>query len=124
MIKFKQKNQAEIIDFKTRAKNYSKRELEDDIQLKLYILAADMSPDLHALKDKEIILKYYCFGDTKNPEASMSFDAEQKEEFIMRIKELIHRIRKEEFVALPKDYFACSQCDYKVFCERFYGKQI
>ncbi len=124
LIKFKQKNLVEIIDFKTRAKNYSKKELDEDIQLKLYMLAAEMSPDLNELKDKEIILKYYCFGDIKNPEISLSYDKKQKEEFIRSVGALINSIRKEEFKALPKDYFACSNCDYKIFCERFYGNKI
>ncbi|MCL6087062.1 MAG: ATP-dependent helicase [Actinobacteria bacterium] len=127
-IKIDSDREAEIIDFKSSSNKYSDRDLEDELQLKIYKLAAKLSKSLNEdninLKNKEIILKYYFLGKEKDPFLEMPDDYYKEDELIERILKIIQNIKNENFDINPKNFMSCYYCDYKIFCEKYYGSPI
>jgi len=111
--------EVELVDYKSSSKKYYDKDLQEEIQLKIYRMALEYSSDLDFLKDKKIRLKYISLASA-NPVAELPQDYYHKDEVRMLLNELIGEIKKENF--LPrKEYFACQNCDFKILCERFYG---
>ncbi len=67
-INFISEEAVELIDFKSGKKDSAAFNEEDEIQLRLYRMAVDLSPGLEDLKGKEYGMKYIFLGDKKNRE--------------------------------------------------------
>jgi len=127
-INIKDKNTVEITDFKSSSNKYSDKELEEELQLKIYRLAAEKyslsgENDIY-LNGSNIILKYYFLGREKDPFLIIPPEYYDKEELIKKILKTISNIRSENFNINPKDYMSCFYCDYKILCDKYYGTQI
>jgi len=112
----------ELVDFKSGSSRYSERELEEEIQLRLYRLAVDKDRQFEKMAAKRIRMKYMSLGNEKKAEyflADGSFDAGDIEK---KITGIVSNIKSGQFEACPRDYMTCSYCDYKLLCPRFYGK--
>jgi DNA helicase-2/ATP-dependent DNA helicase PcrA len=111
----------ELIDFKSGSSRYSRKDLEDEIQLRFYKLALDSDRNLKKFKQGRVILKYLILGDNKKTEYTLPEDHYDKKDIESVLGELIRKIKKESFSPLPGKYMSCRYCDYKTLCPRFYG---
>ena len=113
----------ELVDFKSGSGAYSKNDLKDEIQLKIYRLAIDEDKKLRDLcSDGGTLMKYICPGNKKKPEVFIPEEYYDRLEIKSLIKELAGRISREEFNAVPKNFMSCKYCEYKLICPEFYGK--
>jgi DNA helicase-2/ATP-dependent DNA helicase PcrA len=97
----------ELIDYKT-SRPKSAEQLENDIQLSLYALAARESWGLEASRQAY----YYVLDDLKVPVPRDDRDAEAVEEIVLAAGEGILAERFEPTPSLA----ACSLCDYRIVC--------
>ncbi len=97
----------ELIDYKT-SRPKSAEQLQDDIQLSLYALAARESWGLEASRQAY----YYVLDDLKVPVPRDERDAETVEEIVLAAGEGILAERFEPTPSLA----ACSLCDYRIVC--------
>jgi DNA helicase-2/ATP-dependent DNA helicase PcrA len=97
----------ELIDYKT-SRPKSAEQLEDDIQLSLYALAARESWGLEASRQAY----YYVLDDLKVPVPRDDRDAEAVKEIVLAAGEGILAERFEPTPSLA----ACSLCDYRIVC--------
>jgi DNA helicase II / ATP-dependent DNA helicase PcrA len=97
----------ELIDYKT-SRPKSAEQLEDDIQLSLYALAARESWGLDASRQAY----YYVLDDIKVPVPRDDRDAEAVKEIVLAAGE---GILAERFDPTPS-LAACSLCDYRIVC--------
>jgi DNA helicase-2/ATP-dependent DNA helicase PcrA len=97
----------ELIDYKT-SRPKSAEQLQDDIQLSLYALAARESWGLEASRQAY----YYVLDDLKVPVPRDERDAEAVEEIVLAAGEGILAERFEPTPSLA----ACSLCDYRIVC--------
>ena len=112
----------ELVDFKSGPVRYNERDLEDEIQLKIYRLAMEKDSSLQKMKIPDIKMKYLSLGSEKKAEYFLPEEYYDQEELIARLKEIISGIKSEEFRAEPVGYNTCSYCDFKIVCPKFYGK--
>jgi len=113
----------EIVEYKSGSSSYSDKELREELQLKMYRLALNMSDDLKDLKHMGLKMKYIFPGDLKNTVMVMP-DEYYKEGDVKKIlRESIAKIREEEFDARPKNYNSCLNCGFKVLCPKYYGQR-
>jgi DNA helicase-2/ATP-dependent DNA helicase PcrA len=114
--------QIEIVEFKSGSTRLNNAGIEEEIQLKLYRLAIELSKDLSFLKSKNYILKYFFLGALKNPISEITEENYDLKQFSKLILNLITKIRKEEFAPNPESYISCMNCDYKILCKKYYGR--
>ena len=118
----------ELIDFKSSKKKYSEKELEEELQLKIYHLAIKKSINIRQLIpdiDKRVIqARYYVIGNEDNNFFTVNISEETEEKTIAKILNIISNIKKEKFYINPRSYFSCKSCEYKIFCEKYYGEQL
>jgi RecB family exonuclease len=97
----------ELIDYKTsRAKTAA--ELEDDIQLSLYAVAAREAWQLESSRQAY----YYVLDDCKVPVPRGERDTETVKDIVLEVGE---GILAQEFEPTPSQA-ACSICDYRIVC--------
>jgi DNA helicase-2/ATP-dependent DNA helicase PcrA len=113
--------QIEIVEFKSGSTRLNKAGIDEEIQLKLYRLAIELSKDLSFLKSKNYILKYIFLGALKNPISEITEENYDLKQFSKLMLNLITKIRKEEFAPNPESYISCMNCDYKILCKKYYG---
>ncbi|HEX7560835.1 MAG TPA: PD-(D/E)XK nuclease family protein, partial [Candidatus Humimicrobiaceae bacterium] len=106
----------ELIDFKSGKKNSTALSEENEIQLRLYRMAIDLSSELKDLRGKEYSMKYIFLGDKKNMEAGIDKNFYDFEQFYNFIKNTIKEIKKEKFDLGPKNTFTCKNCEYRIIC--------
>jgi DNA helicase-2/ATP-dependent DNA helicase PcrA len=97
----------ELIDYKT-SRPKSAEQLEDDIQLSLYALAARESWGLEASRQAY----YYVLDDLKVPVPRDDSDAEAVKDLVLAAGE---GILSQHFEPTPS-LAACSLCDYRIVC--------
>jgi len=112
----------ELVDFKSGSSRYSKKDLADEIQLKLYRLAVENDSSFRKNAGKRILMKYVSLGDDKKGEYFIPDELYSREEIEAKIAGIAERIAGEDFPAQPKDFMTCTYCDYQLLCPRFYGK--
>ncbi|MCE5329954.1 ATP-dependent helicase [bacterium] len=122
------KNTIEIIDFKSSSGRYSDKELKEELQLKIYRLAAEIcnlsdKDNIH-FENRDIVLKYYSLGKDKDPFSIVPSGYYEKDEITEKILKITSNIKNENFEINPRNYMSCYYCDYKIFCEKYYGNQI
>jgi DNA helicase II / ATP-dependent DNA helicase PcrA len=109
----------EIVDFKSGSARYSKQDLKEELQLKLYRLAIEK--DKKNYGDMRIIMKYINLGEEKNAEYLVPDNYYESREVDRMIKRLASKILNEDFKNNPKNFMSCKNCDYKLICPGFYG---
>ena len=97
----------ELIDYKT-GRPRSPAELEDDVQLSLYALAAREDWRLPCSRQAY----YYVLDDLLVPVPSGQRDVDTVKEVVLEVGE---GIMAEEFTPTPSPA-ACSMCDYRIAC--------
>jgi len=121
-------NTAEIIDFKSSQNKYTKQDLMDELQLKIYKFSSKHSKSLNQdglnLMNKKINLRYYFLGSEKDPFMDLPDEYYDENDLILKIKKIISNIKDENFEIMPGNYMSCHYCDYKIFCDKYYGNRI
>jgi RecB family exonuclease len=97
----------ELIDYKT-SRPKTAEQLEDDIQLSLYALAAREAWQLESSRQAY----YYVLDDLKVPVPRSDRDAEDVKAIVLEVGE---GILAEEFEPTPSRS-ACAICDYRIIC--------
>lgn len=103
----------EIIDYKTGATIPSQKEVDKNLQLSLYALAATQIPtEPFGKKPKEVKLSlYYLDQQQKISTTRTKEDLERAKEEILKIKK---EIEKSDFNCSKN--FLCQGCEYKLLC--------
>jgi DNA helicase-2/ATP-dependent DNA helicase PcrA len=97
----------ELIDYKT-SRPKSAEQLQDDVQLSLYALAAREAWQLESSRQAY----YYVLDDRKVPVPRGEQDAESVKDIVLEVGE---GILAQEFEPTPS-HAACSICDYRIVC--------
>jgi CRISPR/Cas system-associated exonuclease Cas4 (RecB family) len=111
----------EIIDYKSGSSSYSDRDLKEELQLKTYRMAMDVSEDLKDFRGMNVRMKYICLGNLKKPVYLVPDEYYNRDEVGRRLSESISKIKREEFKAKPKNYNSCTNCGFKILCPKYYG---
>ena len=111
----------EIVDYKSGSSSYSDRELKEELQLKTYRMAVDVSEDLIDFKSMNVKMKYICLGNLRKSLYIVPEEYYSRDEISHRLGESISAIKKEEFKAKPRNYNSCTNCGFKILCPRYYG---
>jgi putative RecB family exonuclease len=112
-----------ITDFKTAGRSYSKDEIDKNLQLTVYSLAAKQN----GFADQEILLRFDCLIKTKKPKFEQYYTIRTDEDHhraIKKIQEVWQGIQKKVFV--PNDNsWRCNHCSYKNHCDQWFqiGKE-
>ena len=106
----------ELIDFKSGVKKITGFYLENEVQLRLYRLAVDLSPEMEFIKNKKYILKYIFLGDEHNQIYKLSDEFYNFEVFNSFLKNIIKEIKNEKFEAGPQVSYSCRDCDFNIVC--------
>ena len=101
----------EVIDYKTGAKVPSQKEVDKDLQLSFYALAA---LNLYNVKPEDIKLSLYYFKEQKKITTQRTEkDLEKVKEEILKIRD---EIEKSDFKC-NNSYFCQNKCEYSMFCK-------
>ena len=118
----------DIIDFKSSKTKYSDKEIAEELQLKIYGLAFKYGNFLNNTflnsNNKNIKLRYYFLGVNKDPFLDILKEDYNEDEVMQKILNIISNIKEENFYVMPKNYMSCHNCNYKIFCEKYYGNEI
>ncbi len=115
-------NTIELVDFKSGAGAYSERFMKEELQLKIYRLAVDLSKNLSPFRNKDTRMKYISLGNTKKTVTEMDGIYYRKDEVVKTLKEIILNIKNERFEPVPGNYMSCMNCLFKILCPKYYGE--
>lgn len=102
----------EIIDYKT-GRMPSKREVDTNLQLSMYALAASEIPAIpFGKKPGDIILSLYFFDTQTKISTARSIDQLEKEKAV--IVDIARQIERSDFHCSGNQL--CERCEYKLFC--------
>ena len=106
-----------ITDYKTKAKAYSEKEIDSDMQLTLYQLAMKAGE----YKDREIMLRFVALIKTKTPKVeqywAMRSELDEKR-LAKKAIQVWEGISKGVFI--PNDgHWKCINCSYKTACQNW-----
>jgi len=106
-------NKIEIIDYKTGGNIPKEKELDTNLQLTLYALAATQVKDnIFNKKPEDIILSLHYLGEEKKLTTTRTKD--QLEEAKAKILEIVEEIEKSDFACSRS--IICQNCEYKMLC--------
>ncbi|MEA2016310.1 MAG: ATP-dependent DNA helicase [Actinomycetota bacterium] len=120
-INFIDESNIELVDYKSSSSSYSSKELREELQLKLYRTALELSDDLKKLRSMNVEMKYICLGNLKKPVSVMPADYYNLNEVKNILKENIAKIKSGRFSPEPKSSNSCLNCGFKVLCPKYYG---
>ena len=107
-----------ITDIKTSGRSYSNDEVDKNLQLTLYQLAAKGN----GYRDREILLKFDCLIKTKNPKFEQFYTSRSETDerrLIKKIQEVWKGIHQEIFI--PNDsHWKCKNCGFKKHCDEWF----
>jgi len=88
-INFTCDDKIELVDYKSSSTRFNELYLQEEIQLKLYRLAVDLSEELSSLRGKEYRLKYICLGVPGNPVCEIPLEYYDSDKFMGALKNII-----------------------------------
>jgi len=106
----------ELIDFKSGSNKMSGSFLENEIQLRLYRFAVDLSSEMEFIKNKKYLLKYVFLGDERNQIYKLPDGFYDFENFAIFLKSITESIKKENFEPEPLSSYSCIDCDFRIVC--------
>jgi DNA helicase-2/ATP-dependent DNA helicase PcrA len=103
----------EIVDYKTGANVPTQKQIDKDLQMSFYALAATTLREVpFGKKPEEVVLTFYYFEDGKKISTVRS--AKQLEEVKNEIFKIRDEIENSDFECSGS--FLCKNCEFKVFC--------
>jgi putative RecB family exonuclease len=112
-----------ITDFKTAGRTYSTDEIDRNMQLTIYQMAAKAN----GYQDREIILKFDCLIKTKTPKFEQYYtirDSISERRAARKIAEVFRGISLGVFI--PSDNplnWRCKNCAYKAACDEWFLRE-
>jgi putative RecB family exonuclease len=107
-----------ITDIKTSGRSYSNDEVDKNLQLTIYQLAAKAN----GYREREILLKFDCLIKTKTPKFEQFWTSRseiEEKRAIKKIQEVWRGIHKEIFI--PNDgHWKCKNCGFKKHCDEWF----
>ena len=106
-----------IVDFKTSAKSYNSKQIDENNQLTVYWGAAKKN----GYADKEVMLRFDALIKTKEPKFEQYYTSRTEEDFqrlSTQIKTVWQGIQREVFVPNTNSW-KCSCCEFKGACDRY-----
>ena len=113
----------ELVDFKSGSAAYSEKFMKEELQLKIYRLAVDLSEDLRSFRNKDTRMKYICLGNTKKTISGLPEEHYRQGEIMQILEDVISCIKKERFEPVPESFMSCRNCLFKILCPKYYGPQ-
>ncbi len=113
----------ELVDYKSGSSSYSDKDLREELQLKIYRTALDISRDLEAFKSMNIKMKYISLGNLKKQVYEIPGEYYSSGEVISILSDIISRIKSEKFDPEPRNYISCLNCGFKILCPKYYGQK-
>ena len=108
-----------ITDFKTAGKAYSADDVDKNMQMTLYQIAARYN----GYSDREILLRLDCLIKTKTPKFEQYWTTRgelDERRLIKKIKQVADGISKGVFV--PNDgHWKCKGCSYRKACDEWFA---
>jgi putative RecB family exonuclease len=109
-----------ITDWKTASKSYSEEEVNKNLQLTVYHMAARAN----GYRGREILMRFHCLIKTKVPKFEEYFTTRSEIDEIRAAKKIRHvweGISKGVFV--PNESWKCKGCSYKNACDEWFKKE-
>ncbi len=104
----------EIIDYKTGERVPNQKQVDKDLQMTLYALAAtEVKDQLFWKKPEEVILSLYYFD--QQLKISTTRTKEQLEEAKQQVIKIAREIETSDFTCSGGEM--CRNCEYKLYCE-------
>jgi putative RecB family exonuclease len=110
-----------ITDFKTSNRAYSKDEIDKNLQLTIYHMAAKRN----GFSDREIILKFDCLIKTKTPKFEQYYTVRTEEDekrVVRKIQEIWRGIQQGVFIP-NDDGWKCGYCSFKQHCDAWFRRR-
>jgi putative RecB family exonuclease len=108
-----------IVDHKTTARAYSVSEVERNLQLTVYQMAAKAN----GFEDREILLRFDCLIKTKTPKFEQYYStrsAFEEMKAVKKLKAVWHGISQGVFIP-NEESWKCAGCAYKGYCEAWFA---
>jgi putative RecB family exonuclease len=109
-----------ITDWKTARKSYSEDEINKNLQLTLYGMAAKAN----GYGDKEILMRFHCLIKTKTPKFEEYYTTRTEMDEMRAVKKIryvLDGIGKKVFI--PNESWKCKGCSYKTACDEWFSKE-
>jgi len=109
-----------ITDWKTASKSYSEDEINKNLQLTLYGMAAKAN----GYGDKEILMRFHCLIKTRTPKFEEYYTTRSEMDEMRAVKKIRHvwdGIGKRVFI--PNESWKCKGCSYKNACDEWFKKE-
>lgn len=110
-----------VTDFKTSGKAYSAGEIDKNMQMTVYQLAAKAN----GFGDREILLRFDCLIKTQKPKFEQYYSVRSEIDEIRLIKK-IHKVWQgiSKGVFVPNDTsWKCKNCNYRQACDEWFLKR-
>jgi putative RecB family exonuclease len=107
-----------ITDFKTSCRSYSKDDIDKNLQLTIYHMAAKRN----GFADCEIILKFDCLIKTKKPKFEQYYTVRSEEDeqrMIRTLHEVWTGIQKQVFIPNDRSW-KCGYCSFRKHCDHWF----
>lgn len=107
-----------ITDHKTAARSYSANDIDRNMQMTIYQMAAKSN----GYADREILLQFGCLIKTKKPKFESYYTVRtevDEKRLIKKIRHVWDAISKEVFI--PNDgSWKCQSCQYRQYCQEWF----
>ena len=110
-----------IVDWKTSGKAYSRDDVDKNLQLTLYQLAARGN----GYQDREILLRFDCLIKTKSPKFEQYYTTRSDHDE-RRVKKKILQVWNgiSKGVFIPNDgHWKCKGCGYRKACDQWFDRE-
>jgi putative RecB family exonuclease len=109
-----------ITDWKTASKSYSEDEINKNLQLTIYHMAAKAN----GYGDREILMRFHCLIKTKVPKFEEYYTTRSEMDEMRAMKKIRHvweGISKRVFI--PNESWKCKGCSYRNACDAWFSKE-
>ena len=109
-----------ITDWKTASKSYSEEEINKNLQLTIYHMAAKAN----GYGDREILMRFHCLIKTKVPKFEEYYTTRTEMDEMRALKKIRHvweGISKRVFI--PNESWKCKGCQFKGACDEWFKEE-
>ena len=107
-----------IIDFKTNEREYRVKNIEDNIQTKvyMYILGENLKRIFPKARLEDIFMEYFQLNFPKN-KIIIEYNEKKHEKNKMFLQKLIRKIEKDKKTFFEREFENCEKCGFETFCQ-------
>jgi putative RecB family exonuclease len=109
-----------ITDWKTASKSYSEEEVNKNLQLTVYHMAARAN----GYRDREILMRFHCLIKTKAPKFEEYYTTRSEMDEMRAMKKIRHVWRGiSKSVFIPNESWKCKGCSYRNACDEWFKEE-